>query len=54
MQRIMVRNVDHFDSYKDVTVWHIPHEYSEQSKIKSEVVSIQVADCRSITLIAYC
>ncbi len=39
--RILVTHQPHFvEHYRDVATWHIDHEYTEQSKMKSEMVRI--------------
>ena len=40
MGRIGVRNIPHYEGYKDVVTWHVKHQYSEEMKQKSTVVCI--------------
>ena len=39
VEKIMVRNIPHFKSYRDVVTWHVPHQHSEEMAKKSKVVS---------------
>ncbi len=39
VSRIITKHVPYFYKHKDVVCWHIPHKYSEESALQSEVVS---------------
>lgn len=42
--RILFNHIPHFSSYKDVVRWHIPHEYSAESAMKTETVNLGIID----------
>ncbi len=39
IDKAIVGNVPHFKGYKDVAVWHVPHQHSREMAEKSKVVS---------------
>ena len=41
VSRVLVKYLPHFkENYSDCVIWHIPHQYSEESKVKSKLVNV--------------
>ena len=51
VERILCTHIPFFEDVKDNIIWHIPHQYSNESAQKSEMVGLII--CQSNTILVW-